>query len=109
MGLWDFEELLNLSESVHVAKWEICLPYTNGNSFPIAANSFSTEETEEKLTGIDLLSFVLRKMIGSAQALHEVKLLITVSLFNITYENETDLRDESAADAFTNSSGTKLQ
>ena len=92
-----------------MAKWEICLPYTNGNSFPIEANSFSTEETEEKLTGIDLLSFVLRKMIGSAQALHEVRLLITVSLFNIIYENETVLRGENAADAFTNSSGTKLQ
>jgi hypothetical protein len=70
------EELLNLSESVQVAKWEICLPYTNGNSFPIAANSFSTEETDEKLTGIVLLFFVLRKIICSAQALHEVRVLI---------------------------------
>lgn len=82
MRLWDFEELLNLSESVQVAKWEICLPYTNGNSLPIAASSFSTDETEEKLTGIVLLFFVLRKMTCSAQALHEVKLLIMVSLLN---------------------------
>ena len=109
MRLWDFEELLNLSESVHVAKWEICLPYTNGNSLPIAANSFSTEETDEKLTGIVLLFFVLRKIICSAHALHEVRVFILVSLFNITYENETDLRDESAVDAFISSSGTKLQ